>query len=58
MKIYRKSNDFDIDEIAAAKPIGGWLIFLLAQELSPALCFYNKDIDAELEKSFGMAWKD
>jgi transglutaminase-like putative cysteine protease len=42
IKVYRKSNDFDIDEIATARSIGGWLILLAIRIITGPFAFIIK----------------
>jgi len=53
VKVYRQSNDFNIDEIAAARPIGGWLILLAIRIISGPFALIIKILTLNLfEKKF------
>jgi transglutaminase-like putative cysteine protease len=56
IKIYRKSNDFEVDKIAAARPIGGWLILLAVRIIAGPFSFIIKMVMLNLfENKF---WDD
>lgn len=48
ISLYRKSAEFRVDEIAAAKPIGGWLILVAIRVIAGPFAFMSKILTLNL----------